>query len=36
MSVRELPGFFDFDMFQRFEFERYIFDHSIPRDRKTR
>ena len=27
--------FFGFDMLQRFEFERYLFDHAIPRDRKT-
>ena len=27
--------FIDLDMLQRFEFERYLFDHAIPRDRKT-
>jgi hypothetical protein len=35
MSVKQLPGVFDFDMLQRFEFERYLFDHAIPRDQET-
>jgi hypothetical protein len=35
MSVKQLPGVIDLDMLQRFEFERYLFDHAIPCDRET-
>jgi len=31
----KLLDFFDQDMLQLFEFERFIFDHVIPRDREA-
>jgi hypothetical protein len=31
MSIKKLPGFFDSDMLQLFEIERFLFDHAIPR-----
>jgi hypothetical protein len=31
MSLKKLPGFFDKDMLQLFEFELFHFDHAIPR-----
>jgi len=31
MSLKKLSGFFDFDMPHLIEFERYYFDHGIPR-----
>ena len=32
---KKLLGFFDEDMLQLFEFERFLFDHVIPRDREA-
>jgi hypothetical protein len=33
---KKLLDFFDKDMLQLFEFERFLFDHVIPRDRDAR
>jgi hypothetical protein len=30
MFLKKLPGFFDKDMLQLFEFELFLFDHGIP------
>ncbi len=32
---KKLLDFFDKDMLQLFEFERFLFDHVIPRDREA-
>jgi hypothetical protein len=32
---KKLLDFFDQDMLQLFEFERFLFDHVIPRDREA-
>jgi len=36
MSLKKLRDFFDSDMLQIFEFERFLFDLLIPRDRDAR
>jgi hypothetical protein len=35
MSLKKLLDFFDSDMLHLFEFERFLFDHVIPRDREA-